>query len=418
MQMSVTRPTLALRAIAMVATLVTVLMIGLSMHAQSASAATSGPSAFKTEARLLLQRVDEIAAQTGVGKFPLGTGTDGVLRFAEGWTSGFWGGTLWRAADLRNRAAATEAAREATIDHLGFEQTKTHDLGFMYGETSVAAYERLCKPTSTSMSCREFRTSGMLASYTLTGMARTTGQGIIPLGSRTCSDCEPGGAETIIDSMMNLPLLYWATKTTGNRKYRNLALKHARWVAANLVRKDGSTFQAASYPRKAKKPKLVKHTHQGLRNSSTWSRGQAWSIYGFADAGMEFRSKAFLGVAERNANYVAERQNGQAPPWDYNAPIPAPRDVSAGVIMAAGFFHLAAACKAVKGACAQTERWDLLGRTMLSGSLANISRTAPIGYLGNQVYTLGGRDTWDDDAELIFGLDYALEAIKLSRARQ
>lgn len=416
--MSATLPTPSLRALATAAILSVVLLSGLLLHAGSAAAATSGPKAFQREASLLKKRVAQIKSQTPAGKYPLGTGLDGELRFAEGWTSGFWAGTLWRVADLNRSSASKASALAATIDHFGFERTKLHDLGFMYGETSVAAYSRLCKTEDAVQECKKLRASGMLATYTLTKLARTTGQGIIPLSARTCSDCEPGGTETIVDSMMNLPLLYWATKTTGRVKYRNLAKKHAEWVAKNLVRKDGSTFQSASYPRKSKAPKLVKHTHQGLRRSSTWSRGQAWSIYGFADAGKEFRSKRYLSIAERNANYVATHlPTSGLPLWDYNAKSNAPVDVSAGVITAAGLFHLANACKRVKKGCTDAKRWPRLARKILKGSLANIRKKSPVGYLGNQAYRIGGKDTWEDDAELVFGLDYALEAIRLSRSK-
>lgn len=416
--MSATLPTPTLRTLVTAAVLSVVLMSGVLLHAESAAAATSGPRAFQAEASLLKKRVAQIGSQTPAGKYPLGTGLDGELRFSEGWTSGFWAGTLWRVADLNRSRASTATALAATIDHFGFEQTQLHDLGFMYGESSVAAYARLCKTANAIPECKKLRASGMLATYTLTKLARTTGQGIIPLGARTCSDCREGGAETIVDSMMNLPLLYWATKTTGSIKYRNLARKHADWVAKNLVRKDGSTYQSASYPRRSKAPKLVKHTHQGMRASSTWSRGQAWSIYGFADAGKEFRSKAYLAVAERNANYVATHlPTSGLPLWDYDAKPGAPVDVSAGVITAAGLFHLAIACKAVKNGCTDAKRWRTLARKILKGSLANIRKESPVGYLGRQAYRIGGKDTWDDDAELIMGLDYALEAIKLSRSK-
>ncbi|MBJ7458762.1 MAG: glycoside hydrolase family 88 protein [Thermoleophilaceae bacterium] len=417
--MSATRPPLTLRIAASTAIIFALLLAGMLLHARAASAATSGPNAFSSEASLLKKRVQQIGLQTPAGRYPIGTGLDGQLRFAEGWTSGFWAGTLWRVADLNRSDASLDAALEATVDHYGFEQTQLHDLGFMYGESSVAAHTRMCSSANAIPECKKLRASGMLATYTLVKLARTTGQGIIPLGAKTCSDCKNGGAETIVDSMMNLPLLYWATKTTGNKKYRNLAFKHANWVAANLVRKDGSTYQSASYPRRAKTPELEKHTHQGLRDSSTWSRGQAWSIYGFADAGREFRSRALLRVAERNANYVAAQlPTDGLPPWDYDAPAGAPRDVSAGVITAAGLFHLANACAAVREGCVDAKRWSALARKILKGSLARIRTTAPVGYLGSQVYRLGGKDSWDDDAELVLGLNYALEAIKLSRAPQ
>jgi unsaturated chondroitin disaccharide hydrolase len=413
--MSITRSTTNLRRLAASAIFLVALLLGWSLHARPAGAATSGATAFQDQAALLFQRVDQIAAKTPPGKYPMGTGLDLKLRFSEDWNSGFWAGTLWRVADLTGTPADAERASAATVDHFGYEQVKTHDQGFMYGESSVAAFERRCI-YGFDASCEDFRSSGLKAANTLVRMAKTTGQGVIPLGSKTCSDCSRGGAETIVDSMMNLPLLYWAEETAGEPSYRDLALKHAKWVAKNLERSDGSTYQAASYPRKAKRPSIKRHTHQGLNDRSVWARGQAWSVYGFADAGKEFSSKAFLKVSERNANYIASHLPADGLPlWDYRAGSRAPRDVSAGVITAAGLFHLANACAAVKNGCAEAERWAPLARKVLEGSLSKIRTTSPAGYLGNQVYTLGGKATWDDNAEMVMGLDYALEAIKLAR---
>ncbi|MGK2877800.1 MAG: hypothetical protein ACSLFF_04400 [Solirubrobacterales bacterium] len=409
-------PPITSRALALAAVVLTALASGAALRADQAAAAASGPSAFAAEASKLHDRLQVIASRTPPGKYPIGTGLDGELRFAEGWTSGFWAGALWRDVDLNSTPASIARARAATTDHFGFEQTRTHDLGFMYGESSVAAFKRLCRST-VSDDCARFRNSGLLAAYSLTKMARTTGQGIIPLGARTCSDCRPGGAETIVDSMMNLPLLYWASEQTGNPKYNNLAKKHADWVAKNLQRADGSTFQSASYPRRAKAPRLVKHTHQGLARDSTWSRGQAWSIYGFADAGLQFRSKKYLQIAERNAQYVVDHlPRHKVPLWDYDAIGGAPLDVSAGVITAAGMFHLAQACGKLPGSCRRSAFWVATARAILGDSLSHIRTIDPIGILGDQTLTLIGREAWDDDGELILGLDYALEAIKLSRA--
>jgi hypothetical protein len=69
----------------------------------------------------------------------------------------------------------------------------------------------------------------------------------------------------------------------------------------------------------------------------------------------------------------------------------------------------------MKNGCKDTARWVTLAKRMLEASLANIRATAPVGFLGGQVYTLGGVTSWDDDAELVMGIDYALEAIKLAR---
>lgn len=418
--MAAIRPSSPARLIALVAILLTALLLGGSVHARPAAATTSGPQAFQKEATQLYNRLLAIAAITKRDTFPLGTGLDGETRFVKGsdWTSGFWAGALWRVQDIgfRFKPELSWLPEQATNDHLGFERTQTHDLGFMYGESSVAAFEHLCRADPSKNNCPKYRTSGLRAADTLTRMAKTTGLGIIPLGARTCSDCKPGGAETIVDSMMNLPLLYWASRQTTNPKYDALAFKHANWVARNLERPDGSTWQAGSYPRKSKRPIVVLHTHQGLADDSTWSRGQAWSLYGFADAGLQFKSKKFLQIAGRNAGYIVRNLPADGVPmWDYDAIEGASLDVSAGVITAAGMFHLARACEQIKNACRRTRYWAEVGRRILASSLEHIRTTFPVGILGDQVYTLAGKETWEDDGELVFGLDYALEAIKLAR---
>ena len=93
----------------------------------------------------------------------------------------------------------------------------------------------------------------------------------------------------------------------------------------------------------------------------------------------------------------------------------APLDVSAGVITAAGMFHLARACAAVAGSCHQSAYWADQAREILQDSLSHFRKIAPVGILGDMTYTLLGRESWDDESEMIFGLNYALEAIKLSR---
>lgn len=385
----------------------------------SAPASESGPSAYAAQADLLTQRVREIAAQTPEGKFPLGAGSDFQLRFVGGrdWNSGFLASALWRSSDLLSTSAASDRALAATLDHLGFESTKLHDLGFMYEGSSVAAYQRRCPELSLDeATCRALRRSGLKAAATLASLATTTGQKIIPMSSRDCSDCRTGSTETIVDSMMNLPLLYWASRESGQQKYRKLALRHAKWVAKHLQRGDGSTYQAGKYPRRATRARVLRHTHQGKSNSGVWARGQAWSVYGFADAGLEFKSRELLAVAERNGKYIERHlPTGGVPPWDYRAGRSAPRDVSAGVITAAGLFHLSGACRAVKRGCKQAARWAPLARRILTASLAGVRTTAPVGYLGGQVYHLRNSATWDDDTELMFGLSYALEAIRLAR---
>ncbi|HUO73069.1 MAG TPA: hypothetical protein VMU39_20040 [Solirubrobacteraceae bacterium] len=111
-------------------------------------------------------------------------------------------------------------------------------------------------------------------------------------------------ADTIIDSMMNIAILPWASTVTGNPAYRRLASRHAHVVTRLLVRANGSTAQAVNFDR-ATGQVLSIGTHQGLSNASTWSRGEGWALYGFAQCAADLNDRGLLRVALRIAHYVA-----------------------------------------------------------------------------------------------------------------
>jgi unsaturated chondroitin disaccharide hydrolase len=216
---------------------------------------------------------------------------------------------------------------------------------------------------------------------------------------------------------MNIQLLGWAWRATGDDEYRTAADTHARGVARLLVRPDGSTAQAVRMQR-SDGAVIATHTHQGFADDSTWSRGQAWAVYGFAYTGAELDQAEFVTTAERAAAYVESHLPADGvPPYDYTAPPGAPPDTSAGVITAAGLFRLADACDEVPGACTQGERWRPLARRMLAASLGRVSAGPPLGFLADQVFSLGGSATWDDRGDFIFGTAYALEAVLAAAKR-
>jgi unsaturated chondroitin disaccharide hydrolase len=211
---------------------------------------------------------------------------------------------------------------------------------------------------------------------------------------------------------MNRPLLYWASRVTGEPRYKAVASRHAHIVATRMVRPNGSTW-SSMHNRRSDGAFIRFHTHQGYRDDSTWARGQAWGIYGFSVAAGSLQDSALLATAERTARYVMNRIRRPAVPlYDYDAPVTAPHDVSAGVITAVGMLRLAAACEALAAACSPTPKGArAYARRLLTASLARLGKRPPLGLLGHQVYGLGGRSRWDDDAELTFGIDYALEAL-------
>jgi unsaturated chondroitin disaccharide hydrolase len=359
---------------------------------------------------LLFHRLAELHARVPNAQFPWGTDLGDNIRFGPTWMSGFWAGALWQAAALEPAGGMfARWALAATTDHFGQERSDTHDVGFMYGQSSLAAWRALCPAGAPAqrLLCARLRSSSLSAGDELRALAAgNPGAGTVPTGS--------GGpvADTIIDSMMNIGILPWASSVTGNAAYSRLASHHAHVVARLLVRSDGSTAQAVYLDRATGKVLSI-GTHQGLSGSSTWSRGQAWAVYGFAQTAAQLHDRALLRVAERLATYVARHLPATGiPRWDYDAPNGSLSDVSAGVITAAGLVRLAAACNELRGTCTDTRRWLPLARRMLAASLTRAAYEPPLGLLRAQVLNGRAQGCWCNTGELIFGVTYALEALR------
>lgn len=367
---------------------------------------------------LLLHRLAELHARLRPGQFPVGADRRDRLHIDSSyWTSGFWPGALWQAAALVPGAGGKMFAGwalAATLAHLGGERADTHDVGFEYGESSLAAWEALCHRPHAARTglCVRLKRSVLAAAGELLTLERSNAlAGTIP------TDSGGADADTLIDSMMNIAILPWASRISGDRVYGQVASRHAHAVARLLVRPNGSTAQVVTFDR-ATGHVLSIGTRQGLSASSTWSRGQGWAVYGFSEAALQLRDRSLLRVALKTAAYVRRHlPRGGIPRWDYDAPAGAPVDVSAGMITAAGLFHLVAACRALPGVCGSTKRWGALGHRMLSASLRRASARPPLGFLPDQVLNEHGHDCWCNGGELIFGLTYGLEAVRLSRTR-
>jgi hypothetical protein len=425
----------------------------ISLRAEHGGALVRGLVISSTEdpGSLLLQRLAELHSRLAAGAFPVGADLGDRLHVdSTYWTSGFWPGALWQAAALAPYTGMFERwALAATLAHLGGERADTHDVGFEYGQSSLAAWEALCAPgggagrppstndgagtpssnggagtprtnngdlvnlygtNSPKFVCGRLKRSALAAAGELVALARSNAHaGTVPTNS------QGPVADTIIDSMMNIAILPWATSVTGDPTYARVALRHARTVARLLVRPDGSTAQAVNVDRATGRVLSI-GTHQGLSASSTWSRGQGWAVYGFSVAAQELHNRSLLRVAVRTAGYVQRHLPlGGIPRWDYDAPASAPVDVSAGVITAAGLFHLVSACQSVPGVCGDTARWVSLGRRMLAASLARAYTRPPLGFLPDQVLNEHGHGCWCNGGELMFGLTYALEGLNLER---
>jgi unsaturated chondroitin disaccharide hydrolase len=375
-------------------------------------------SSVSDRAALLFHRLAELHARVPAGRFPTGADLGDRIYYDPGWTSGFYAGALWQAAALEPAGGMfARWALAETLDHLGLERSPTHDVGFMYGQSSLNAWRALCGGSAGALAglgspalCARLRASVLSAADELLALAATNpGAGTIP------TDPTSRLGDTIVDSMMNIAILPWASRVTGRAAYATLAARQARVIGSLLVRRDGSTAQAANFDRSSGRLLFIA-THQGLSAHSTWSRGEAWALYGFSQAAVDLHDRALLAIALKVARYVGTHlPPGGVPRWDYDAPAGAPVDVSAGVITAAGFMHLAEACRQLGGSgCSGVDvaGFRALSRRMLAAALGYASAAAPLGLLRSQIQDERSR-CWCNHGELIYGLSYALEALRL-----
>ena len=145
-----------------------------------------------------------------------------------------------------------------------------------------------------------------------------------------------------IDVMMNVGLIFYAARESGDKKLREIALRHCHTTRRTLVRGDGSVAQEGIFD-VATGEFLRQTTHQGYRGDSCWSRGLAWALYGFGACYEFARDPRFLETAEACADYyITHTPNNGVPPWDYNAPAESRKmvDTSAAAIAASGFLRL------------------------------------------------------------------------------
>lgn len=268
------------------------------------------------------------------GKLPR-TIVNGELKVAGPgwWTSGFFPGTLWYLYEATGNDSLRSYAEEFTsrIEQIQYV-TDNHDVGFMlycsYGNglriTGNKEYEKVLLQGAKSLDTRFNETIGCTRSWDW--------------------NTENWKFPVIIDNMMNLELLSWASKYSGDSTFINHAISHADVTMQNHFRPDYSCYHVVSYDPATGKPH-VKQTEQGYADESAWARGQAWALYGYTMMYRETGKEAYLQQAINVANFLINHPNMPAdkvPYWDFDAPdIPnALRDASAGSIMASALIEL------------------------------------------------------------------------------
>lgn len=273
-----------------------------------------------------------------------------------GWTTGFLPGMLWAfgeatgddelLAGARAHVAsfADRIARRVDVDH--------HDLGFLYSLSCVPAW-RLRRDEAA-------RDAALAAADQL--MTRFLEPAGIIQAWGDLADPEQRG-RAIIDSLMNMPLLYWAAEDTGAPHYRDAAIRHSRALRDHIVRADDSTFHTFYFDVETGAP-LRGATAQGRSDDSCWSRGQAWGIYGFVLAHLHTGDESFLAAARRVADYfLAHLPEDRVAYWDLDFTAGAePRDSSAAAIAVCGLADLAAA--------SGEERYRVAGDAILDSLIA------------------------------------------------
>lgn len=269
-----------------------------------------------------------------------GKGEDRYGARSSSWVNGFWPGVLWqlwqttesdeRKALYRERAEIMEEMLDEALFRTaqGFEGLH-HDVGFLWMPTSVAAY-RLT-------GCPESRKRALIAANYLA--ARWNPEA----GFLTAWNTKEKEGWSIIDTMMNLSLLYWAGEETGYDRFTRMASLHADKTLANAVRPDGSVIHILHYDVRTGEP-LESFGGQGYGVGSAWTRGQAWAIYGFTISYVHTGRKEYLDTAKRVAHYFLANvaQTGYVPAVDFRCPEPVCLyDSTAGAIAASALFTLA-----------------------------------------------------------------------------
>ncbi len=256
----------------------------------------------------------------------------GHIRYCKSvydWTSGFFPGALWYAYGLTKDDKLKKYADKYTAIVWPVSNFKgSHDIGFMincsFGNalkfTSQDSINNVIIRTADNLLSRFNDSIGCIRSW----------------------DFGEWNYPVIVDNMMNLELLFNASRISGDNKYKNIAIKHANTTMKNHFRDDYTSFHVVSYNNDGSVEE--KCTHQGKNDNSAWSRGQAWGLYGYTVCYRETQDKKYLNQAVNIANIIMQKNKtaDKVPYWDYDAPTDknTPRDASAAAINASALIEL------------------------------------------------------------------------------
>ena len=252
---------------------------------------------------------------------------------AEEWCSGFWPGILWMDYGYSHDSIVGQAAEgyTAALRSCVYRPVYDHDLGFITFCSFGKGYEQNHNAT--------YRQTLLDAADSLATLFRPL-VGTILSWPRNVKMF--GGHNTIMDNMMNLDLLFWASRHGGNPLLYDIAVTHAKTTMKHHFRPDGGCYHVAVYDTLT--GDFIKGvTHQGYADNSTWARGQGWAVYGYTMVYRYTHEKVFLDFAQKVANYYLSRlpEEDLIPKWDFDDPDPeAPKDASAACVVADALLEL------------------------------------------------------------------------------
>jgi len=271
------------------------------------------------------------------GKFKPAVSANNYYPPAENddWTNGFHTGQYWLAWEHTGDEVFKEAAlaqvdsfHKRIVDRVAVAH---HDMGFLYTLSGVAAWRLVGSDVG--------REAALMAADNLISRFHEKGQFIQAWGKYGAAN----NYRLIIDCLMNLPLLYWATKETGDNKYTQIADAHTKTSLENLVREDYSTYHTYYFDQETGAP-LKGVTAQGYKDSSPWARGQAWGIYGLALSYLYTKDPACIDLFYKVTDFFLSRlPKDMVSYWDldFGDGDNEPRDSSAVVIAACGMLEMA-----------------------------------------------------------------------------
>ncbi|MCI0522141.1 MAG: glycoside hydrolase family 88 protein [Bacteroidales bacterium] len=356
-----------------------------------------------------IEKAKSSAVSRGDGKNPafsprsLSTGGNLTLVSSSDWTSGFFPGNLWLLYELTGNELWADRARLFTTEMEKEKlNAKTHDMGFKiwcsFGNgfrlKSDPVYREIIIESARTLSTRFNPLVGCIRSWD--------------------HNADKWKFPVIVDNLMNLELLFAATRFTGDSSFFRIAVSHANTTLRNHYRPDNSSFHVVDYD-PATGSVIQKNTHQGLSDDSSWSRGQAWGLYGYTMCFRETGDSLYLKHAEKIAAYILNHPNlpdDLIPYWDFSLENTEgePRDASAAAITASALFEL----------CTLSEYgiyYHRMAEKMIN-SLAKNYRSAPGANRGFILdHSTGSkRGGTEIDVPLIYADYYFLEANKRQRS--